>query len=57
MLWFSKIPVSKVVRDLGWERESRFSVEVILSDSTETFGRGTLLCCFSEVPDSDKKYR
>ena len=29
-------------------RDSRFSVEIVLFHSTETFPRGTLLCCVSE---------
>ena len=32
----------------GREGVSRFSVEIVLSHSTETFRRGTLLCCVSE---------
>ena len=28
---------------------SRFSVEKLLSHSTETFRRGTLLCCFRKI--------
>ena len=33
----------------GWGGVSRFSFDFFLSHTTETFRRGTLLCCVSEI--------
>ena len=45
---FPKLRVSKNVEDKIGAWGSRFSVESVLPHSTETFPKGTLLCCASE---------
>ena len=53
-LCFRKFLVSKNFMDNRGEGVSRFSIETLLSHSTETFRRGTLLCCVSEKFRSQK---
>ena len=48
MLCLRNFPVAKKVMEKKGEGVSQFSVEKILSHSTEIFRRGTLLCCVSE---------
>ena len=45
MMCFSKFLVAKNFMEKKGEGASQFSVETFLSQSTEIFRRGTLLCC------------
>ena len=49
MLCFRKLAVAKKFMEKREGQKSRFSIDKFLSHSTETFRRGTLLCCVSEL--------